>query len=149
MPQSLSTEGLVQELLRLRQHASELCIAILEVDYFERLNHQHGDLAGDYVLRELTRVVQSRTGRDQVFARYGGQFVITLPYTSLDDAYSFAESLRSEVQAHSFTYQDERIQVTISVGCAQWDDAEKSAEEFIQRADERHYQARNSNRVLR
>jgi two-component system, cell cycle response regulator len=107
VPQRLSTEGLVRQLLRARQHASELCIAILEVDYFKRISHKHGELAGDYVLLELIRVVRSRIGRDQVFARFGKQFVITLPHTSLDDAASFAENLRSEVQAHSFTYQDE------------------------------------------
>lgn len=148
MPQALSTEGLVQELLRARQHASELCIAMLEVDYFKHISHKHGDRAGDYVLHELIRVVRSRLDRDQLFARFGEQFVITSPHTSLDEATSFAENLRAEVQAHWFIYQDERIQVTISVACAQWNEAEESAENLIERLDEQHHRARNSNRVL-
>ncbi len=120
---------------------------MFDIDFFKRINDQYGHLAGDYVLRELARVVQSRIRRDEVFARYGGEeFVIILPETSLDGATSLAENLRSRVEAHAFVFQNERIHVTISVGCALLAVDDKSAAELVQRADEKLYEAKRSGR---
>ncbi len=140
-------EALDRELLRARRHDRELCVVMFDIDFFKRINDQYGHLAGDYVLRELARVVQSRIRRDEVFARYGGEeFVIILPETSLDGATSLAENLRSRVEAHAFVFQNERIHVTISVGCALLAVDDKSAAELVQRADEKLYEAKRSGR---
>jgi len=140
-------EALDRELLRARRHARELCVLMFDIDFFKRINDQYGHLAGDYVLRELARIVQSRIRRDEVFARYGGEeFVIILPETSLDGATSLAENLRSRVEAHAFIFQGERIKVTISIGCALLADDDKTAAELVQRADEKLYEAKRSGR---
>jgi diguanylate cyclase (GGDEF)-like protein len=140
-------EALDRELLRARRHARELCVVMFDIDFFKRINDQYGHLAGDYVLRELARVVQSRIRRDEVFARYGGEeFVIILPETSLDGATSLAENLRTRVEAHAFVFQGERIKVTISIGCALLVEEDKTAAELVQRADEKLYEAKRSGR---
>jgi two-component system cell cycle response regulator len=140
-------EALDRELLRARRHARDLCVLMFDIDFFKRINDQYGHLAGDHVLRELARVVQSRIRRDEVFARYGGEeFVIVLPETSMDGATSLAENLRSRVEAHAFIFQGERIKVTISVGCALLVEDDKSAAELVQRADEKLYEAKRSGR---
>ncbi len=140
-------EALDRELLRARRHTRDLAIVMFDIDLFKRINDQFGHLAGDHVLRELARVVQSRIRRDEVLARYGGEeFVIVLPETPLDGAAALAENLRSRVEAHGFIFQSERIPVTISMGCAVLIEADKSGTELVQRADEKLYEAKRSGR---
>jgi diguanylate cyclase (GGDEF)-like protein len=98
------------------------------------------------VLRELARIVQERIRRDEVFARYGGEeFVIALPETSLQGAVTLAENLRGRVETHPFSFQGERIPVTISVGCAVLGD-ERTAADLIQLADDKLYEAKRGGR---
>jgi len=144
-------EALEKELIRARRYERELSLIIFDIDFFKRINDQFGHLAGDYVLRELARVVQDRIRRDEVFARYGGEeFVIVLPETGLNGALALAENLRQRVGSHGFVFQAERIPVTISMGCAQLVKEDKAATDLIQRADEKLYEAKRGgrNRVM-
>jgi diguanylate cyclase (GGDEF)-like protein len=139
-------EALDKELIRARRYERQLGLLIFDIDYFKRINDQYGHLAGDYVLRELARIVQERIRREEVFARYGGEeFVIVLPETPMQGAVTLAENLRGRVAGHPFVFQGERIPVTISVGCAMLGE-EKGATELIQRADEKLYEAKRGGR---
>ncbi len=139
-------EALDKELIRARRYDRQLSLLIFDIDYFKNINDQYGHLAGDYVLRELARIVQERIRRDEVFARYGGEeFVIALPETSLQGAVTLAENLRARVETHGFSFQGERIPVTISVGCAVLGE-EKNAADLIQLADDKLYEAKRGGR---
>jgi diguanylate cyclase (GGDEF)-like protein len=140
-------ESLDKELIRARRYERELSLVIFDIDFFKRINDQYGHLAGDHVLRELARVVQDRIRRDEVFARYGGEeFVIVLPETGLSGALALAENLRQRVGSHGFVFQNERIPVTVSIGCAQLSKDDRSAADLIQRADEKLYEAKRNGR---
>jgi diguanylate cyclase (GGDEF)-like protein len=140
-------EALEREVLRARRHDRPLSIVMFDIDFFKRINDQYGHLAGDYVLRELARVVQGRIRPDDVFARYGGEeFVIALPETPLEGATSLGMNLRARIAEHTFIFQGERIPVTISVGCAPLGAADRSATDIIQRADEKLYEAKRGGR---
>ena len=140
-------EALERELIRARRHDRDMSLLMFDIDYFKRINDQFGHLAGDFVLRELARIVQERIRRDEVFARYGGEeFVILLPETSLDGAQALAENLRARVAEHPFTFQWERIPVTISVGGALLLGEDKTATDLIQRADAKLYEAKRGGR---
>jgi two-component system cell cycle response regulator len=139
-------EALDKELIRARRYDRQLSLLIFDIDYFKNINDQYGHLAGDYVLRELARIVQERIRRDEVFARYGGEeFVIALPETSLQGAVTLAENLRARVETHGFSFQGERIPVTISIGCAVLGE-EKGAADLIQLADDKLYEAKRGGR---
>ena len=140
-------EALDREITRSHRHDRNLAVLMFDIDHFKRINDVHGHLAGDFVLKELARVVQSRIRRDEVFARYGGEeYCIILPETTIDGARSLAETLRQKVQEHQFVFQADRIKVTISVGAAMLSESERGATELIKRADEKLYQAKNSGR---
>jgi diguanylate cyclase (GGDEF)-like protein len=140
-------EALEREVIRARRHTRDLSLLMFDIDYFKRINDQYGHLAGDHVLRELARVVQSRIRRDEVFARYGGEeFVIVLPETPLGGAVALAENLRGKVAEHRFVFQGERIPVTVSIGCALLGNDDKTANELIARADEKLYEAKRGGR---
>ena len=140
-------EALERELIRGRRHNRNLAVLMFDIDHFKRINDLHGHLAGDFVLKELARLVQSRIRRDEVFARYGGEeFCIILPETTLDGAVELGERLRQQVHDNTFVFQQDRIKVTISVGCAVLSDTDRNAGELLKRADERLYEAKNSGR---
>jgi two-component system cell cycle response regulator len=140
-------EALEREVLRARRHERPLSLVMFDIDFFKRINDQYGHLAGDYVLRELARVVQGRIRRDEVFARYGGEeFVIVLPETPLEGAASLGQNLRARVAEHTFVFQNETMPVTISVGAAVLNDDDKTATDLVQRTDEKLYEAKRGGR---
>ena len=140
-------EALDREIIRGRRHERDLAILLFDIDHFKRINDVHGHLAGDFVLKELARIVQARIRRDEVFARYGGEeFAIILPETSLEGAAALAETLHQKVSEHVFVFQADSIRVTISLGGAVLQEADRGATELIKRADEKLYVAKNSGR---
>ena len=140
-------ESLEREILRARRHARELSFLMFDLDHFKKINDVHGHLAGDFVLKELARVVQSRIRRDEIFARYGGEeFAIVLPETDLAGAAALAESIREKIQEHSFVFQNDQIWVTISVGVAVLEESDKSSTDLVKRADERLFEAKRAGR---
>jgi two-component system cell cycle response regulator len=140
-------EALDREITRSRKYQRQLGLIMLDIDHFSRINNTFGHLAGDYVLRELSNLVRGRIRRDEVFARYGGEeFAILLPETDHAGATRVAESLRGILAGHPFAFEREPIAVTASFGVASLDDHIASAEDFIQRADERLYRAKHGGR---
>jgi diguanylate cyclase (GGDEF)-like protein len=140
-------EALEKEIIRARRHQRELSFMMFDIDHFKKINDYHGHLAGDFVLKELARIVQGRIRRDEVFARYGGEeFAIVLPETNLDGGRALAEGLREKVEQSRFVFQNELIKVTISVGVAELAESDRSGTELIKRADEKLYEAKRGGR---
>ena len=74
-----------------------------DIDNFKNINDRHGHLAGDYVLKEVARLIQQRIRRDEVLARYGGEeFAIILPETGSEGALSVVRRLVTSVREHQF-----------------------------------------------
>jgi two-component system cell cycle response regulator len=144
-------ESLDKELMRARRHARDLSFLMLDIDHFKKINDLHGHLAGDYVLKEVARIIQQRIRRDEVLARYGGEeFAVILPETNLEGAHALADGLREKIEESRFVFQGETIRVTISIGVAMLHDDDKTSLDLIRRADEKLYAAKRAgrNRVL-
>jgi diguanylate cyclase (GGDEF)-like protein len=140
-------EALEKEIIRARRHTRELSFIMFDIDHFKKINDFHGHLAGDHVLKELARIVQARIRRDEVFARYGGEeFAIILPETALEGARLLAEGLREKIESSKFTFQNEEISVTVSIGVAQLEDGEKTGTDLIKDADTKLYEAKRGGR---
>lgn len=140
-------EALEREIVRARRHERDCAMLMIDIDRFKRINDVHGHLAGDFVLKELARIVQGRIRRDEVFARYGGEeFAIILPETSIEGAVALAETLRDKVAENLFVFQADTIKVTISLGAALLAESDRTANDLIKRADERLYAAKTSGR---
>jgi diguanylate cyclase (GGDEF)-like protein len=144
-------EALEKEIIRARRHVRDLSFIMFDIDHFKKINDVHGHLAGDFVLKELARLVQGRIRRDEVFARYGGEeFAIVMPETNREGARALADGIREKVEQSSFTFQGETIRVTISIGVAMLNENDKSAADIIREADQKLYEAKRGgrNRVI-
>ncbi|MBO6937313.1 MAG: diguanylate cyclase [Deltaproteobacteria bacterium] len=139
-------ETLEREIPRARRHQRPLTLVMFDIDHFKHINDTYGHLAGDYVLKELAQLVKGRLRPDDVLGRYGGEeFCVVLPETDLQGGASIAEELRVLVQDHSFVFEQERINVTVSLGVAILQD-DNDVTSFIKNADERLYAAKRDGR---
>jgi two-component system cell cycle response regulator len=140
-------EALEKEIIRARRHTRDLSFLMFDIDHFKKINDVHGHLAGDFVLKELARIVQGRIRRDEVFARYGGEeFAIVLPETTLEGARALAEGLREKVEQSRFVFQNESIKVTISIGVSTLTEQDKTSMDLIRSADAKLYEAKRGGR---
>jgi diguanylate cyclase len=121
-------------------------LLMLDVDYFKKLNDEHGHLAGDQMLAAIARAVRGAVRREDVVARYGGEEIaVLLPSTSLKKAKVVAEKVRETVSRTVVPYNDQDISATVSGGLATIT-ANDTAESIIERADEALYQAKAAGR---
>ena len=137
-----------KEIIRARRHVRDLSFMMFDIDHFKKINDFHGHLAGDFVLKDLARIVQGRIRRDEVFAalRGGEEFAIVLPETNLEGARMLAEGLREKVESSRFVFQGEQIKVTISIGVAMLTDGDRSSVDLIKNADAKLYEAKRGGR---
>jgi diguanylate cyclase len=151
---SLNRRGLddvfERESARADRRGTPLCVAMLDLDNFKRLNDTHGHQAGDGALRHLVKVVKDSLRSIDVIARFGGEeFVILLPETSVEAAVQTMTRLQRELTRHFFLHDNEKLLITFSAGVAlRLPDEDQAA--LLVRADRAMYLAKHSgkNRVV-
>jgi diguanylate cyclase len=139
-----------KEMARASRHETTLCIALLDIDNFKKLNDSLGHDAGDEALIHLARVCRDTLRPQDTVARYGGEeFIILLPDTSLDDATTALTRLQRELTKKFFLHGNDKVLITFSAGVTplQANDTQASA---LKRADGAMYNAKQTgkNRVI-
>lgn len=139
-------EAIEREFSRADRHNTTLCIAMLDIDHFKKLNDTLGHATGDQALKHLARVITDVLRPTDVLARYGGEeFIIILPATSQDEAVKVVTRVQRELTKNFFLHNNERVLITFSAGVAERKSGE-SADDLIPRADVALYQAKHSGR---
>lgn len=139
-----------KEAARARRHETPLCVALLDLDNFKRLNDTLGHEAGDQALIHLAGVCRQTLRPQDCVARYGGEeFIILLPETDLDAAVAALTRLQRELTKRFFLHQNDKVLITFSAGVTELR-PEDDQSEAIKRADAAMYQAKQSgkNRVV-
>jgi diguanylate cyclase (GGDEF)-like protein len=133
-----------RELERSRRNGTPLAIVLFDIDDFKLVNDNHGHLAGDLVLQEMCSACQVIVRPYDIFARFGGEeFVFLLPDTDESRARAFAERLRQLIARQVVvTYNDSRMQITISIGVAVFNSKMDTVDDLISRADRALYKAK-------
>jgi len=140
-------EESVREVARARRYARPLCVILLDVDNFKTINDTHGHLGGDFVLKEIVRLVSEFVRKEQVFARVGGdEFALLSPEARADGARTLAERLRTRICGHEFSYGGTPFQTTCSFGIAEYGPDMKDAQELYGAADRALYRAKHGGR---
>ena len=143
-------EAFDKETARAQRRRSTLCVALLDIDNFKKLNDSLGHDAGDAALIHLSTVIRETMRPQDTIARFGGEeFIILLPETPLDDAQTALVRLQRELTRRFFLHNNDRQLITFSAGVTDFqpDDTQASV---TKRADEAMYAAKQAgkNRVL-
>ncbi|WP_227816955.1 GGDEF domain-containing protein [Nitrogeniibacter aestuarii] len=143
-------EALKREIARAQRRSSCLCIGLLDVDNFKKINDNHGHHAGDAALLHLTEVVKENLRPQDSLGRFGGEeFVVILPDTDAEDAVKAMHRLQRALTNKYFLTGGQKLLITFSAGVARLEDDEP-AEAAIDRADKAMYRAKKAgkNRVM-
>ncbi|TAK06252.1 MAG: GGDEF domain-containing protein [Candidatus Manganitrophaceae bacterium] len=133
--------------VRCRDLGEPLSVAMIDLDWFKRINDQWGHPAGDFVLKEFSNLIKPGIRPTDLLARWGGEeFGLILPHTTVKEAAIAAERIRSRVAGHPFLFEENRLPVTISIGLAERTEGDTKMEPLIARADKALYQAKQEGR---
>ena len=123
-----------------------LSVMMLDIDHFKKINDTYGHLAGDFVLKEVAKIIKSTIRKSDACGRFGGEeFLIILPNTKLSGAMKLAERIRENIQNHQFVFQEHKITITVSIGITSVSKND-SIFSIIERADEALYEAKHKGR---
>lgn len=116
-----------------------LIVAMIDIDDFKLINDRKGHIYGDQVLIELSRIMNTRTRKQDLVARYGGEeFLIAFPKTHIEEAIDILNAIREDFQNIGHLYQEK---ITISIGVTSYQG--HSTRETIHQADLKLYQAKH------
>ncbi len=142
-------ERITSEFAFAARHGTALCVLLVDIDHFKRVNDRWGHQAGDAVLRRVVGELRSGVRTEDVVARYGGEeFAILARGIDVMGARLFAERVRAMVERAEIAWEGERIPVTVSIGLSHNHAGApaKKAERLVSAADQALYGAKRSGR---
>ena len=131
-----------------QRYGRPLSLAMIDLDFFKRVNDTYGHAVGDDVLKRASALFHDSARSTDLVARYGGEeFAVMMPETELADAVTFAEKIRSLISATPLETQAGPLNVTVSIGVASVPHSRiNTAKELIVAADKALYRAKKSGR---
>lgn len=136
-----------REFLRAKRYASALSLAMIDIDHFKDINDTYGHQFGDYVLREISKLIFDSFRKTDMVYRYGGEeLAVILTETSIENAIIPLERLRIKISEHEFLYHGEKTNITISVGLSSYLIKMDSKTDLIECADKALYKAKEDGR---
>lgn len=124
--------------------AAPLCVALIDIDNFKKLNDTLGHAAGDKALQALAAGVRDRLRPVDHLARFGGEeFVVLLPATTLAEGQQALTRLQRNLSASLFMHDEREVFVTFSAGITEWRPGE-TLDAALERADEALYEAKRT-----
>jgi diguanylate cyclase (GGDEF)-like protein len=136
--------ALAREVARARRHGSPLCLALLDLDRFKRVNDRHGHAVGDQVLSEVSRILRASFRASDLVVRWGGdEFLVLLPDAGVALATRFVDRARVRIEASTFSAVR---QMTLSAGVVEVGLHDEDPKAALVRADTMLYEAKSSGR---
>ena len=138
---------LQEEVIRSNRYDAPLSISLLDLDHFKNINDNYGHTTGDEALRSVAARLREQIRHPDTIGRYGGEeFLIVLPNSEIKAAAEQAERLCQTIRALQIEANDHSFKVTISIGVAQYRVGDENWEQFLHRADEALYKAKDLGR---
>jgi len=145
------------ELIKSRRYNHPFSLLMMDIDSFKEINDRFGHRTGDEVLQHVAQALLGNTRGCDLVSRYGGdEFIIILPETPADQALFGAERIRKKlaeivIQVKGQHGLTEKIDISLSIGVAEYPGDAESAELLIDQADKALYQAKRlgCNQIVR
>jgi two-component system cell cycle response regulator len=136
-----------REWSRARRYDHKLSCVMLDLDFFKKINDEHGHPVGDQVLRCVAEKFEECCHESGIVSRYGGEeFCAVLPRTSEADALVWAERLCDRIEKSAIDVNGASLRVTASAGVAELASDVKNREELLDRADQALLMAKQTGR---
>lgn len=141
-------DALSKEFSFSRRNNQPLSLAMMDVDFFKRVNDTHGHIAGDMVLKNVGAYLIKNIRMENIAARYGGEeFAIILRNVGAEMALHISERIRKSIESEKMLYQGKILRVTVSIGIATLDGSNyDTIEDLTRAADENLYEAKQTGR---
>ncbi|BDQ37675.1 diguanylate cyclase [Pseudodesulfovibrio nedwellii] len=119
-------------------------VAMLDIDFFKKVNDTYGHDGGDVVLRKISALIRTTFSEDAITCRFGGEeFCVLLAHEAGTDALARFDELRQSIEDTVIQVDTQTTQVTISTGiCSEPD----TVEAMLKLADSRLYTAKETGR---
>ena len=146
--QTYFKERIELEIKKYRENNQEFSLIILDIDHFKKFNDNYGHLVGDYVLKEVAKIIKTSVRKLDIVSRYGGEeFGVMLLGTNAETAVLIAERIRSNIENKIFEHMGQEMRVTISGGVANVNMIKgNDSSAIIKIADEALYRSKNNGR---
>jgi diguanylate cyclase (GGDEF)-like protein len=141
------TELIEMELAVASRYDFSSSLLLIDLDHFKRVNDVHGYLTGDEVIKIISKVVRRNVRRTDIVGRFGGEeLMVFLPHTPLEGALVAADRLRRIISESELIFNDERIDITASIGVTSTELGISEIDQLIQTADSAMYMAKKGGR---
>lgn len=135
-----------KEFSKYKRNKELFSIILIDIDFFKRINDEHGHEAGDQVLIKFASILSQCTRDYDILARWGGEeFIVLLPNTQLKDAINIANKYCEIIRKEKFMVANTSTRVSLTAGVANIQDY-ASIDECIKRADNLLYEGKNLGR---
>ncbi len=125
-------------------------VTILDIDYFKQINDTYGHVAGDYILKEFTKVIYNNIRKTDLLGRYGGEEFVIITYNSTrDETVQIISDLLEIIRNKTFIFNNQEIKFTFSAGISDvlfFNKNDITIEKIINLADKRLYKAKETGR---
>jgi diguanylate cyclase (GGDEF)-like protein len=139
-------ELLAYEFTRAARSELPLCVALIDIDHFKRINDEHSHAIGDEVLRRVAQRMRSLCRDVDTLARWGGEeFALLLPDTRLSDALNVCERVRHGLENLDLDPVHPGLSVTVSIGLASHEEL-PDHDRLLSQADAALYAAKQAGR---
>ena len=139
--------SLEQEHNRSKRHLSNFSLAILDIDFFKKVNDTYGHQYGDYVLKTVADLMKQAFRKTDLLYRYGGEeLVMIMPETNIEGAIIPVQRLRRMIEEYDFDYNNVKVKVTVSIGLTMNYQEFNTPADMLKSADEALYKAKESGR---
>jgi len=134
---------LEMEMEKAKRGQEKLCLFIIDIDFFKKINDIHGHIKADEFLKRLADVLKKQLRKSDVAARFGGEeFFIILPQTNLRKAKALTARIRDAIKSDKILGKHN---ITVSGGLTSYKEKD-TKKSFMERADKALYDAKHAGR---
>ena len=136
-----------KEFLRAQRYSNKLTLVMFDIDHFKKVNDTYGHQCGDFILKQVSNAaLQTFRKTDTVFRFGGEEFVVILTETDIEQSKIPLERFRKTIETLDLNYQNQQVNITVSIGACQLNPEIKTKEELLEMTDKALYKAKNSGR---
>lgn len=136
-----------KEFLRAQRYKNNLTLVMFDIDFFKKVNDTYGHQCGDYILQNVANsALHTFRQTDTVYRIGGEEFCVILTETDITQAEIPLERFRKTIETLGLSYNDQDVNITVSIGACQFNDFNITKEQLIKKADMALYEAKNTGR---